>query len=80
MQQRHGCHSFFRPTRGCETGYIGQREEFDVFWSKLMQTQNLTEEQKRAALEALDQAYEYWSGDALKPAIHETYEDMPCAA
>ena len=45
-----------------------------------MQTQNLTEEQKRAALEALDQAYEYWSGDALKPAIHETYEDMPCAA
>ncbi|MCV2894079.1 hypothetical protein [Lentibacter sp. XHP0401] len=45
-----------------------------------MQTQNLTEEQKRAALEALDQAYEYWSGDALKPAIQETYEDMPCAA
>lgn len=45
-----------------------------------MQTLKTTEEQKRAALEALNQAYEYWSGDVLKPVAETTYEDMPRAA
>ena len=36
--------------------------------------QNQTEVQKRAALDALDQTYEYWSGDNQKP---ETQHPKP---
>ncbi|MGB4787585.1 MAG: hypothetical protein WBH18_02150 [Lentibacter algarum] len=42
--------------------------------------QNQTEVQKRAALDALDQTYEYWSGDNQKPETQHPYEDTPMAA
>ena len=36
--------------------------------------QNQTEVQKRAALDALDQAYEYWSGDTTFVAYNNITE------
>lgn len=72
---------FLALLKPCVAGIVRAWEEFDIRWNKLMQNQaTQTPDEKRAALAALEQAFEYWSGDVLKPSASDHYEDVPQAA
>lgn len=45
-----------------------------------MPNRTTSEAQKQAALDVLEQAFCYWTGDVLKPCAKEAYEDTPLAA